>query len=66
MKITPDNRLAYTVDDLAEASGFGRQKLYSDIAAGRIPARRLDKRIVVLADDARAWIANLPPAAPCD
>ena len=64
MRTTPDDRLAYCVDELAEASGFSRQKLYADIAAGRIPARRLDKRIVVLADDARSWLANLPPA--CD
>lgn len=66
MRTTPDDRLAYSVDELAEASGFSRQKLYADIAVGRIPARRLDKRIVVLADDARAWLAGLPSAATCD
>ncbi len=61
----PDMRLALSVDELARASGMSRAKLYELVAEGRIPARRLDRRTLILADDARAWLASLPFVADC-
>lgn len=62
----PDRRLALSVDELAEAAGISRAKCYADIASGRIPAKRTDRRILILVDDAKRWLASLPPAATCD
>ncbi|SBW05812.1 Phage excisionase (fragment) [uncultured Alphaproteobacteria bacterium] len=66
MLTNPDNRLAFTVDELAEAAGISRAKAYADIASGKIPARRSDRRILVPVEAARAWLASLPPAFECE
>ena len=36
-----DSRVAYAVNDLADALGIGRTKLYSEIASGRLQAKKL-------------------------
>jgi len=55
-------RVAYTIDELCSGSGrvAGRTKLYEEIAAGRLRARKLGRRTVILAADARAWLEALP------
>jgi excisionase family DNA binding protein len=53
-------KLAYTVEQAAGALGIGRTKLFAEIAAGRLRARKAGKRTLIAVEDARAFLANLP------
>jgi len=53
-------RLAYPIDDLAEAIGVGRTKLYAEISAGRLQAKKLGSRTLVTATAALAYLDTLP------
>jgi excisionase family DNA binding protein len=55
-----DGRVAYAVNDLADALGIGRTKLYSEIASGRLQAKKLGSRTLIPADAVRAYLAQLP------
>lgn len=57
-----DSRLAYPINDLAEAIGIGRSKIYAEIAAGRLRAVKIGARTVVPADAVRAYLSRLPEA----
>jgi hypothetical protein len=52
--------LAYTIAALCQASGIGRTKIYDDLKAGRLHARKHGKRTLILADEARRWLESLP------
>jgi len=41
-------------------SGLGRDTLYKAIHAGRLPARKLGRRALVLADDLQRFLETLP------
>jgi excisionase family DNA binding protein len=60
-EITLDpSRLAYRIDDLAEALGVSRTKLYSEIAAGKLRAVKLGSRTLVTTRDANDYLSRLP------
>jgi len=40
--------------------GLGRTRLFEEISAGRIPARKSGNRTLILRADLDAWLANLP------
>jgi excisionase family DNA binding protein len=52
--------LTYSVADAAKASGIGRTVLYEEIKAGRLQARKLGRRTLILAEDLQRWLAALP------
>ena len=56
-----DSRVAYAVNDLADALGIGRTKLYSEIASGRLQAKKLAAATPIPADAVRAL--TLAPAS---
>jgi excisionase family DNA binding protein len=60
-KETP--KLAYGINELSEATGFGRSTIYEQIAAGALRARKLGARTFIEADDVKAWLRNLPEKA---
>ena len=51
-----------SVAEACEVAGIGRTKLYEAIADGRLKARKLGKRTLILRDDLRQFLAALPPA----
>jgi predicted DNA-binding transcriptional regulator AlpA len=53
-------RLAFTIPQLTSASGISRTSVYREIQAGRLEIRKIGRRTVVLAEDARRWLASLP------
>ena len=55
---------AYTVPDFLRAFGIGRTKLYEEINAGRLKAKRAGGRTLILASDAKAWADALPAFRP--
>ena len=52
--------VAYKLDDAAAASGIGRTNIDAAIKAGDLIAHYIGTKPVVLADDLKAWITNLP------
>jgi excisionase family DNA binding protein len=52
--------LAYSVDEFARAASVGRDKIYDAIREGRLTARKIGARTVILDEDGRAWLRQLP------
>jgi excisionase family DNA binding protein len=53
-------RLAYPIDDFAEAVGVGRSKIYEEIRAGRLHAKKLGSRTLITAQAASDYLSQLP------
>jgi excisionase family DNA binding protein len=52
--------LAHSIDGAAARANVGRVTLYEEINAGRLRARKVGRRTIILDDDLRAWLASLP------
>ena len=51
---------AFTIPDFCRAYGIGRTRTYAEIAAGRLLARKVGRRTLILKRDAAAWLNSLP------
>jgi excisionase family DNA binding protein len=58
-----NNRVSVNVVEAAEAAGVGTTAVRAEIAAGRLVARRMGKRVLIAVDDLRRWIDDLPRVA---
>lgn len=56
--------LAYDVDDAMRVMSIRRNKLYDEINAGRLDARKVGRRTVIPRAAIEAWLSNLPRVAP--
>ena len=63
-------RLSYTLKEAERATGITRDMLLRAIhttdplgSPPYLPARKIGRRYVILADELRAWLDNLPDAA---
>lgn len=56
----PVTRLAYSIKEVAEAAGCGRDKVYDAIRNGQLRAHKWGARTIVSADEARRFIDSLP------
>lgn len=54
--------IARCVEDAARVCGVGRTTMFEEIRAGRLKARKLGRRTMILDTDQRAWLASLPLA----
>jgi hypothetical protein len=54
--------LAFSVDSFADAHQIGRSSVFNEIKAGRLKARKVAGRTIILAADAEDWRRNLPLA----
>ena len=57
------DKLTYTIDQIARAGPLSRSKIYEEIAAGRLKARKAGRRTVILAQDYQAYLEALPVMA---
>lgn len=57
----PIDSLAVPILEAIRLSGMGRTKLYQEINAGRIKARKLGKRTLIEMRSLRAYLDALPP-----
>jgi hypothetical protein len=53
-------RLALTISEACEFARASRTSLYGAIGRGELAARKRGRRTIVLVDDLRNWIENLP------
>jgi Helix-turn-helix domain len=56
--------LAHTINESCEISRVGRNTIYLAIGSGALRARKLGNRTVILDEDLRAWLQNLPLMVP--
>jgi excisionase family DNA binding protein len=57
-------RLAYPINDLAEALGIGRSKIYEEIREGKLQAKKLGSRTLITAQAASDYLSRLPDVKP--
>jgi hypothetical protein len=53
-------KLGYSVPALAEAADVSRSKLYEEMAAGRLKAKKFGARTIITAEEAKRWLDSLP------
>jgi hypothetical protein len=52
--------LAHSPRDAAKAANIGLTKLHSEIKIGRLKARKIGSRTIILHEDLRAYLRELP------
>ncbi|ATE67109.1 DNA-binding protein [Rhizorhabdus dicambivorans] len=63
--ITNNARLAYSIDEVAKATGLGRTTLYAIIKQGRLPVVKLGKRTLIRSDDLEQLLTPHSPTTDC-
>jgi len=58
------SREAVSIAEAAAMAGLGRTKIYEAISKRHLQARKCGKRTIILRDDLRSYLANLPEASP--
>ncbi len=53
-------KLALTIRELSEAGGGSRTKIYEEIKAGKIKAKKRGRSTIILAPDAIRYLESLP------
>jgi excisionase family DNA binding protein len=53
-------RIGWSIVDAARAANVGRSTVYEEIKAGRLVARKLGRRTIILERDLQAWLSTLP------
>ena len=56
----PPELLAYSIEDIVERVPFGRSTVYEEIKAGRLIARKVRGRTIILPTDAKNYLRSLP------
>jgi hypothetical protein len=54
----------YSLDEFGHRNRIGLSTVYAEIKAGRLVARKIGRRTVIMADDAKAWRDRLPKVQP--
>ncbi len=55
-----EKKLAYTVEDLVEGGVGSRTTVYELIKTGKLRARKRGRSTIILPDDAKECLENLP------
>lgn len=56
----PDWKLSYRIEEAVAATGIGRTILYRRIKEGKLKARKEGSFRIILRDDLKAYLDNLP------
>lgn len=52
-------QLSLSIEEVKEATGFGRTKLYEAINQGLLPAKKYGKRTIILRKDLEQFLCGL-------
>ncbi|RWB77493.1 MAG: DNA-binding protein [Mesorhizobium sp.] len=58
--MTPQDKLGFSPEEAAAVAGSGRTKIFHAIKDGSLKARKFGRRTVILQEDLKAFLANLP------
>ena len=64
VEITPEDRLAFTIDQSCQVTGLGRNSIYRLIGRGELPSRKLGGRRLILKEDLEAVLKSAPISMP--
>jgi excisionase family DNA binding protein len=53
------NQMSLSIEEVCAATGLGRTKLYEHINSGKLKARKLGKRTLILKVDLENFLTNL-------
>ncbi len=53
-------KLAYSINEFADTSSLGRNKIYDAIKSGRLKARKDNGRTIILVNDGMSYLESLP------
>ena len=56
--------LAYSIEQACEIANIGRTSIYDAIKSSKLIARKNGRRTVILAEDLRLWLQDLPARTP--
>jgi hypothetical protein len=56
--------LAYSIAQACEIANIGRTSIYDAIKSSKLIARKNGRRTVILAEDLRLWLQDLPASTP--
>jgi hypothetical protein len=54
---------AMSVSEFCRWASCGKTKLYAELKSGRLVARKLGAKTIILRDDAESWLRSLPTTA---
>lgn len=54
------SRASWSIAEIATRNGLSKEFVSKEIADGRLKAKRLGRRVVVLIADERAWLEQAP------
>jgi excisionase family DNA binding protein len=60
---TLDEPLVYSIPDAARRAGLSSSNVRLVIQRGELKARKMGRRVLILDEDLRAWLAALPSAS---
>ncbi len=52
-------KIAYSIEEAAQAASLGRSSIYEEIRAHRLRAVKVGRRTIIAADDLRAWLVAM-------
>jgi excisionase family DNA binding protein len=56
--------LAYSIAEACAVARAGRTAIYEAIKRGELVARKRGRKTLIVADDLRRWVENLPAVEP--
>jgi len=57
-----DTAFAFSVEEFSKRSGLKTRFLYREIQRGRLRARKAGRRTIIMTDDGRTYLHDLPVA----
>ena len=55
-------KAAFTIREAAHEAAMSQRTIYRRLKAGELKARKSNRKTLILAEDLKTWLANLPIA----
>jgi excisionase family DNA binding protein len=54
------DRIGYSIEEFADLIGIGRSAVYKALRSGMLPARKIGKRTIIMAEDVEKYLTRVP------